>query len=415
MQQPTIVFSLLLLLPSGLVVADEGPPALREQFEDYKLHFGKSYDSPAEEQMRYNLFLEALQRIEAGNKRNGAPVFGLTYMSDRLPEEGYKRGRKGHADTRFIDTTPVYEPALGTDGDSDEAWRLPKDIDWRLTRAVTAVKNQGQCGSCWAFSAAEEIESQFVLRVSDGHEIDFSPQQINSCTEASDGCGGGDTITAYDYLKHSPGLSSSFFWPYAQGLTPPEDCEEKACTQACKSHNLKELKKYEFYIGPSAQVTGFKYATPPCNKGKCHKQNLHRLASAVVNQGPVSVCVNAGAWSDYKGGVMTAAGCGSMAAEDLDHCVQLVGYNTTASPAYWIVRNSWAENWGESGYIYLEFNSNACGIANEATIATLEQQSHDESPFQRLQKQAMSSQQMEDTFFGSSSPSATSGGGTILA
>mmetsp|Transcript_15731 Transcript_15731/g.28650 ORF Transcript_15731/g.28650 Transcript_15731/m.28650 type:complete len:392 (-) Transcript_15731:98-1273(-) len=374
----------VLLACCALLVNGKATP--REQFEDYKKKFGKVYTTEAEEEMRFGVFKGALERIAEGNKRNGQPVFGLTAMSDRKPEESYQRGRKGYSDKRFVHTAPVYAPA-------QENERLPAAIDWRLTTAVTPVKNQGQCGSCWAFSAAEEVESQYTLQVSDGYAATFSPQQIASCVESCDGCAGGDTVTAYEYLKGSPGLASSFFWPYAQGLTPLHSCSAKSCTESCSSHNLNELGEYEQYIGPAAEITGFEYATPACSEGACKNQNLHLLASSLVNSGPVSVCVNAGSWNDYTGGVLTAEGCGSMAADELDHCVQLVGYNTTVTDGapYWIVRNSWAASWGEEGYIYLQMDANTCGLADEATIVKLASSRTDDAPFHRLQKQAIPS------------------------
>merc|ERR1712203_1290730 len=83
---------------------------------------------------------------------------------------------------------------------------------------------------------------------------------------------------------------------------------------------------------------------------------------------PVSVCVNAGAWNDYTGGVMTAKACGSSAAAEQDHCVMATGFNTSAPVPYWIVRNSWSSTWGEEGYIYLEMAENTCGLADDVTI-----------------------------------------------
>jgi len=85
----------------------------------------------------------------------------------------------------------------------------------------------------------------------------------------------------------------------------------------------------------------------------------------------LSICVNAGTWNDYTGGVLTAQGCGSMAADAQDHCVMATGFNTTAPTPYWIVRNSWASTWGEMGYIYLEMAKNTCGLADDATFPTV--------------------------------------------
>jgi len=105
----------------------------------------------------------------------------------------------------------------------------------------------------------------------------------------------------------------------------------------------------------------------PCTEGACNQQNLKGLAAA-LEKTPVSVCVNAGVWNDYTGGVLTSACCGSMAANAQDHCVMAVGFNSTAPTPYWIVRNSWATTWGDQGYIYLEMAKNTCGLADGATI-----------------------------------------------
>merc|ERR1711977_532929 len=95
--------------------------------------------------------------------------------------------------------------------------------------------------------------------------------------------------------------------------------------------------------------------------------DLKKLAAA-LEETPVSVCVNAGTWNDYTGGVLTSRACGSMAADEQDHCVMAVGFNTTAPTTWGIVRNSWASTWGEEGYIYLEMAENTCGLADDATI-----------------------------------------------
>merc|ERR1712167_283924 len=116
--------------------------------------------------------------------------------------------------------------------------------------------------------------------------------------------------------------------------------------------------------------TGYSYATPACTSGACASQDLDKLKAA-LEETPVSICVNAGAWNDYTGGVMTSAQCGNMGADYQDHCVQATGFNTTAPTPYWIVRNSWASGWGEKGYIYLEMAENTCGLADDATIPTV--------------------------------------------
>lgn len=348
-----VCFSALTLAPLlvavGAVVDDPAWTA-------FKAKYKKIYDSDADESQRYKLFQESQARVEKLNKLNGQPAFGINWMSDRLEEEKYKRGLV--KPSNFTATAPV------------RAWqspRSPKSIDWRLTDAVTAVKNQGQCGSCWAFSATEAVESQLTLSTGGRYRMDLSPQQVTSCTPSAGtygclGCNGGFTEGAYEYLKTVAGLSNSFFIPYEQSLT------ETTNTKSCPTEKVNALNgPLEQLQGGFAAVSGYSYATTPCTQGTCRKQNLNALAAA-LEESPVSVCVNAGTWNDYTGGVLTAAACGSMGAADQDHCVMAVGFNTEAPTPYWIVRNSWATTWGEQGYIYLEMSQNTCGLADDATI-----------------------------------------------
>jgi len=140
---------------------------------------------------------------------------------------------------------------------------------------------------------------------------------------------------------------------------------------ACPTAKVAAITgEYEQLQGGYAQVTGYKYATKPCTSGSCAKQDLAAFANA-LEESPVSVCVNAGAWDDYTGGVMSSAACGPMGADYQDHCVMAVGFNSTAPTPYWIVRNSWSTTWGEQGYIYLEMAENTCGLADDATIPTV--------------------------------------------
>lgn len=326
------------------------------EWESFTSTYKKVYRDASEEQDRYKVFQESKRRIAQLNMLNGEEVFGINFMSDRYELERFKKGLR--RPDGFVPTAPVKQFT---------STRSPKSIDWRLTDAVTAVKNQGQCGSCWAFSATEAIESAMVVKTGGLYRLDLSPQQINSCTPSTGahgcfGCNGGTTVGAYEYVMSAPGLANSFFIPYEQSLT------ESTATKACPTAKVNAINgPLEQLQGGYAQVTGYSYATPPCTQGACTNQDLNALAAA-LEQSPVSVCVNAGVWNDYTGGVLTAAACGSMGASDQDHCVMAVGYNTSAPTPYWIVRNSWSSTFGEQGYIYLEMAKNTCGLADDATI-----------------------------------------------
>jgi len=326
------------------------------EWDKFKAAYMKTYDSDVDEKARYNLFLESKDRVAKLNALNGAVAFGITWTSDRYEEEKHKKGLK--KPEGWTPTAPVREATLP---------RSPKSIDWSLTDAVTAVKNQGQCGSCWAFSATEAVESQLTVSTGGQYRIDLSPQQITSCTPANgtygcQGCQGGFTEGAYDYLKTVAGLSNSFFIPCEQSLTQSD--ATKACPAAKVAAINGPMKQLQ---GGYAAVTGYKYATTPCTQGACQNQDLKAFAAA-LEETPVSVCVNAGTWNDYTGGVLTSAACGPMGAMYQDHCVMAVGFNAEAPTPYWIVRNSWSSTWGEHGYVYLEMAKNTCGLADDATI-----------------------------------------------
>jgi len=209
-------------------------------------------------------------------------------------------------------------------------------IDWREKGAVTPVKNQGQCGSCWAFSATEQIESDYFLTY--GELKVLAPQQIVSCDNVDLGCNGGDTVTAYQYVQSAGGQEWSKDYPYTSGTT--------GRTGTCdfiKKDITADLKQ-AFYVSQKAS------------------QEKNMLQQ--IQQSPMSVCVDAETWQTYTGGIVTARTC----AQSLDHCVQVVGYNEQQQ--YWITRNSWGTDWGNAGYIWVKYGENACGIADEATIVT---------------------------------------------
>jgi len=332
------------------------------EWESYKVAFKKIYADGAEEQTRYQVFLDSKDRVAKLNALNSkaGDAFGLTWTSDRHDEEKHAKGlRKPEG---FKATAPIYE--------KKQERRSPASINWRTTEAVTPIKNQGQCGSCWAFSATEAIESQLTLLGGEEYSIELSPQQITSCTPGSGefgsfGCQGGFTEGAYAYLQTVAGLSNSFYIPYAESLTKSQ------ATEACPTALVQAMDgPAARLIGGFASVSGYTYATPPCTSGACSSQDLEKL-SAALEETPVSVCVNAGVWDDYTGGVLTSSACGSMGANGQDHCVMATGFNTTAPTPYWIVRNSWSSTWGEKGYVYLEYSENTCGLADGATIPTV--------------------------------------------
>jgi len=168
----------------------------------------------------------------------------------------------------------------------------------------------------------------------------LAPQQIVDCDDSDGGCDGGNPPTAYQYVIGAGGMETEKNYPY------------KVVNGDCA---FKSSLVY-------ANISDWKYATNEDDEGQ--------LQANLVSYGPLSICVDAQYWQDYQSGVMTGSECCWWC--QLDHCVQLVGYDTTASTPYWLIRNSWGTSWGESGYIRVQSGDNACGLTDEATTSVVQ-------------------------------------------
>ncbi|KAI5003051.1 hypothetical protein ZWY2020_027701 [Hordeum vulgare] len=217
---------------------------------------------------------------------------------------------------------------------------LPPSVDWRQKGAVTGVKDQGKCGSCWAFSTVVSVEGINAIRT--GSLVSLSEQELIDCDTAdNDGCQGGLMDNAFEYIKNNGGLITEAAYPY------------RAARGTCNVARAAQNSPVVVHIDGHQDV--------PANSEE-------DLARAVANQ-PVSVAVEASgkAFMFYSEGVFTGE-CGT----ELDHGVAVVGYGVAEDgKAYWTVKNSWGPSWGEQGYIRVEKDSGAsgglCGIAMEAS------------------------------------------------
>jgi len=315
--------------PDSPRVFAQAQQLLTQQFNAYKTKYNKVYESSLEESTRFENFKKSIQRSAERNEKSlNGPVFGITKFSDLSVEEfkqylGYVP--KPHTEERSVFPKSKVE--------------APGSFDWRDKNRVTPVKDQGQCGSCWAFSVTENIESVYMIKNNiGGDSMDtLSVQEIVDCDDQDQGCNGGDPPTAYAYVISAGGLETEADYPYT------------ATTGTC-NFDQSRVK---------VSIDNWKYATKSSDESA--------MVDALVNWGPLSICVDAETWQDYNGGIMSASGCGT----SLDHCVQAVGYDTSSSTPYWTVRNSWGTDWGENGFIRLQYGHNACGCAAEATSACI--------------------------------------------
>lgn len=297
--------------------------AVTDAFGRFMKEYGKSYDSVEEYAKRLGVFAENMERVAKMNAEhvliNGEAVFGVTKFSDLTPEE-------------FKATYLTYRPSNRTRNVKDPVIEGPiaNDIDWVSKGAVTPVKDQGRCGSCWAFSATAAIESYAKLSGKYGLEV-LSAQQINSCDKRDGGCNGGNTETAYEYVKGAGGIERNSDYPYTSG---------GGSTGSCKFQSSKIAVTISGYHSVSRGESALKNA---------------------LNEGPASLCLAASSWQSYRGGIL------SRCDNQVDHCVQGTGYSGSS---YWRIRNSWGTRWGESGFIRLAQGSDLCKVSDDTTYPT---------------------------------------------
>jgi len=334
-----------LAVASAFIVDAENVEAAFK-FNKFQADFGKSYDTAEAYDHAFENFQAALARIAAAEARGVKNVYGITKFSDLSPEEFRAKYLMPKGS---IDIGKMAQKFAVNNKKQKHAMAPPSTFDWRSKNAVTPVKDQQQCGSCWAFSTTENLESMSFLA---GYPIPtLGPQQLVDCDPQSQGCGGGWTYWAFEYLLTAGGQESEASYPYT------------AETGTCQFNN-KLI---------NATLSNFTFATTPCESGPCPTQD-DLLRTQLATIGPLSICVNAGTWSDWMGLAPIPASECPGDADDLDHCVQLVGYNWPSK--YWIVRNSWNTDWGIEGYIYLETGGNTCGLGDVVTYANVPKKAH---------------------------------------
>jgi C1A family cysteine protease len=312
------------------------------KFQTFQKKFEKVYEGK-EEERRFGIFKDNLEIIEEHNAKNLSWTMGVTQFADMTAFEFtafVKRGNGGGFVPKLNEQRNVasFGPATCD------------SVDWVAKGAVTPVKNQGQCGSCWSFSTTGAIEGRSVISNGQvtGTPIPLSEQDLVDCDSTDSGCNGGLMDYAFEFVKTNGGLCSEA--EYAYTARQARQCQEDGCT------------KY-------GQITGYQDVT----------QKSTSDLEAAVCEGPVSIAIEAdqSSFQLYNGGVLTSK-CGS----NLDHGVLLVGMGTDGADKYWKVKNSWGASWGEQGYIrlcrdcdancgFLGRCSGQCGLLQSASFPTV--------------------------------------------
>ncbi|KAF8029332.1 hypothetical protein BT93_E1887 [Corymbia citriodora subsp. variegata] len=308
---------------------------LLKQHEEWMAIHGRVYKDAADRAKRYEIFKENVKRINAFN--NGKDVgyklavnkfTDLTNEEFRASHTGYKRRPTGVLS--FGGAKP-FQYANFT--------AIPAALDWRTKKAVTPVKDQGGCGSCWAFSAVAAMEG--ITMIKKGKLVPLSEQELVDCDNNDGGCSGGLMDRAFEFIISNGGLATEADYPY--------QANDGTCNTAKMAN-------------PAASITG--YQDVPANNAKA-------LLQAVANQ-PVSVAIEGGGFDFqfYSSGVFSGS-CGTR----INHAVTAVGYGkTSGGTKYWLLKNSWGTGWGESGYMRIQKDVSSkaglCGLATEASYPT---------------------------------------------
>jgi len=299
--------------------------AAKQEFAQYVKNFNKQYDA-ADVASKFATFSANLKKIREHNAAQGETfTMAVNEFADLTADEfkalytGYTPRNRDYARSQnaHVATTTTF---------ADE-------LNWNDQGAVTPVKDQGQCGSCWAFSTTGSTEG--AVQIATGTLTSLAEQELVDCSksEGNMGCNGGLMDYGFEYIIKNGGLAPEDSYPY------------NARDGSCKK------------VAPVSPISGYKDVTG----------GETGLMSAIAI-GPVSVAIEAdqSSFQFYSGGVITK-NCG----QQLDHGVLLVGYGTESGTDYWLVKNSWGASWGDEGYVKLERGKNMCGLASEPSYPTV--------------------------------------------
>jgi C1A family cysteine protease len=309
---------------------------VHDMFHQFKKKHGKRYNNVSEEQKRKHQFMQNIRYIHSKNRKGLSYSLAVNHLADLSDQErGMMRGRL---------YTPGYNGGLPFNKYKYDLKSLPDSLDWRYFGAVTPVKDQAVCGSCWSFGTTGTIEGTYFIKY--GQLVRLSQQELMDCSwdQGNNACDGGEDFRAYQWIMANGGLATEE--DYGSGAYLAQD-------SFCSAENATKTAKIVGYVNVTSG-------------------DEEALRAALVNHGPVSVAIDAShkSLSFYANGVYYEPECGNKP-DQLDHAVLAVGYGVMNGQRYWLIKNSWSTYWGNDGYVLMAERDNNCGVETTPTYVLM--------------------------------------------
>lgn len=326
----------MLLLVAALLLAGVFAGEYRATtplFSHFMQTHSKQYETTVEHNKRFWIFYRNSELWNKANKQDGgSATYGATKFAD-LTEDEFAENYLN----KVMSSSEVREMrSLLEEVETVDTSTTPVSVDWREKNAVTEVKNQGMCGSCWAFSTTGNVEGQFAIKT--GNLTSLSEQELVDCDTVDEGCNGGLPSQAYLEILRIGGLELEADYPY------------KGKGESCQFDKAKAR----------VAVTG----------GIQLPKDEEQIAAWIAENGPTSIGINAFMMQFYMGGIAHPWKYMCRPSR-LDHGVLITGFGEEDGVPFWNIKNSWGTTWGEKGYYRIYRGANCCGVSEMVTSATL--------------------------------------------